>query len=38
FEAAADPYPSSPAEFAALMKVEAPKVTEAVRLAGVVFE
>jgi len=37
-DAAAEPYPSSPAEFAALMKVEAPKVTEAVRLAGVVFE
>jgi tripartite-type tricarboxylate transporter receptor subunit TctC len=38
FNAAAEPHPSTPAEFAALMKVEAPKVTEAVRLAGVVFE
>ena len=38
FNAAAEPYPSTPAEFAALMKVEAPKVTDAVRLAGVVFE
>jgi tripartite-type tricarboxylate transporter receptor subunit TctC len=38
FNAAAEPHPSTPGEFAALMKAEAPKVTEAVRAAGVVFD